>query len=368
MATSANALLGDSLFQVNLLLWMLQPPNTSGIRPLLAEAGYRLRSIEEPLPLSPDLINRLNKASIKAKDNASADVIVNADDDEHLLIECKANMFGATPPVGASDSNQRQARSFLLQTPNTLKSALAGAKVSSASLAYLTRHNPKHKQDDGLIGLGKELKAAKLSPIPSSVWRLTEHNGGIAMLAPAPKEKWPTRLRAACKTKRGSKTITVIPRDESGNDIRPLYIIPWMPESEPQPDAYNRRAFGNRLLSAAVVRVGRTPVGDDAILNFDELLEETTLSVYAKWRNKDAKRSLKDCARKLIGAHLKGTGALTSDPYQDGQSVLIKISDEKIKGQIIKAFRETIDTKWDEPDAQGELPFGQKPEEKGKTT
>ena len=39
MATiSPSELLGDSLFQVNLLLWMLQPPNGSNIRPILAEA------------------------------------------------------------------------------------------------------------------------------------------------------------------------------------------------------------------------------------------------------------------------------------------------------------------------------------------
>lgn len=364
MPTSPSALLSDSLFQMNLVLWMLQPPNGSGVRPLLTEAGYKLRSIEEALPLAPDVINRLNKLGVKVKENASPDVIVNAEDAEHLLIECKASMFGSNASGGGDDSNQRQARAFLLQCPNVLTSALAGAKVSNASVTYLTRYDPKHDQQEGLVALAGELTKLKLPVIPCCVWRLTEHNGGIALIAPAARERWPKRVMTVSKVKRGSKTLPIIPRDENGNDIRPLYIIPWMPESEPHPDEYNRRAFGSRLLAASVIRVGRTAVGENVTLIFDELLDEVTLGVYAKWRNKTSKRCLRDCARKLIRDHLKRTGALTSDPNQDGQSVLIKLSEEKIKAQVIKAFRESIGTKWDEPDPQGVLAFEKRQDEK----
>src|SRR5437870_13787224 len=117
MAASPSDLLGDSLFQVNLVLWMLQSPNRSNIRPLLAEAGYKLRAIEEELPLAPALVAKLTKAKLVAKGNASPDVIAATDEAEHLLIECKASMFGATPSDDGNDANQRQARAFLLQVP-----------------------------------------------------------------------------------------------------------------------------------------------------------------------------------------------------------------------------------------------------------
>ena len=155
--------------------------------------------------------------------------------------------------------------------------------------------------------------------------------------------------------KKGSKALTLIPRDESGNDLRPLYFIPWMPESEPQPNEYNRRAFGDRVLGAAVARVGRTAVDEDVVLNFDEILNEVTLGVFGKWRNKEAKKSLRTCVRKLLNDHLNTTGALKSDPDGTGQAIAVKLSEEKIKAAIIKAFRDTIETEWDKPDPQGTL-------------
>jgi len=364
MAVSLNELLGDSLFQVNLLLWMLQPPNGSNIRPLLAEAGYRLRSIEETLPLSPNLIARLKRAAIVAKDNATPDAIFTNDKAEHLIAECKASMFGAIPPPSGNDSNQRQARSFLLQTPGVLQSALAGSKVSAARIVYLTRHDDGHDQSQGVLALAKELKAAKLPAVDCCVWRLVEHEGGVGMIAPKRTEKWPTKVRAVCKVKRGSRAVTLIPRDENGNDIRPLYFIPWMPDSDPQPSEYNRRAFGNRVLGAAVVRVGRTAVNEDVVLKFDDLLDDVTLSVYGKWRNREAKKNLRKSVQKLLNEHLNKTSALKNDPDGAGQSIRVKLPDDKIKAQIIKAFRDTIETEWDKPDLQGEL-FEQPVEEDG---
>jgi hypothetical protein len=355
MATNPSELLGDSLFQVNLLLWMLQPPNESSIRPLLSEAGYKLRSIEEALPLGPSLIAQLKNASIAAKENAAPDAILATEKAEHLLVECKASMFGAVPSQNGSDSNQRQARSFLIQTPDVLRSALAGSKVTKASVAYLTRHDDGHDQSAGVLTLAQELKAAKVPAVDCCVWRITPHEGGIGLIVPKRSEKWPACVRAVCKVKRGNKAVTLIPVDDSGNDLRPLYFIPWMPDSEPQPNEYNRRAFGNRVLGAAVVRVGRTTVDEDVILNFDELLTEVTLGVYGKWRNREAKKSLRNCVRKLLNDHLNKTAALKSDPDGTGQSIQVKLSDEKIKAAVIKVFRETILTEWDKPDPQGKL-------------
>lgn len=364
MATKPSDLLADSLFQVNLVLWMLQPPNGSNIRPFLAEAGYKLRSIEPPLPLGPTLVAKLKARSIEAKENASPDVIVATDEADHLLVECKASMFGAISSENGSDGSQRQARSFLLQTPSVLRSALGGPQVSEVNVAYLTRNSAEHDQAEGLLALAKELRSAKLPTADCCVWRLVEHEGGIGLVAPMKADKWPKRVRTACKIKRGSKAITLIPRDEDGNDLRPLYLIPWMPDSEAQPCEYNRRAFGNRILGEAVARIGRTPVGADVLLDFNELLETATLGVFRRWRNKAAKHALHKCVRRLIWDHLGKTGVIKIDPDGTNQSALVKLSDEKIKAAVIKAFRETIQTEWDRPDPQGDL-FDMPPADEG---
>lgn len=353
MVAVASDLLNDSLFQVNLILWMLQPPQGGNVRPLLMEAGYKLRSIEPPLTFDPRLIARLKAASVSVKENAAPDVILATEADEHLIVECKAKMFGAAPSANGNDSNQRQARTFLLQVPAILSPSMGGVKVSKSHLAYLTKHDDEHDQEEGLRGLAAELKKAKLTVTACCVCRLVDHEGSVCLSLPKTKEKWPTSLKKVCKAKRGQKNMTIIAKDEGGNDIRPLYFIPWMPDSESQPSEYNRRVFGNRLLSAAVVRIGRTAVESDVLLNFDELLNEVTHNVFGKWRNKDAKKSLRGCARKLIYDHLKKTSALFSDPDKTGQTVQVKLSEEKIKAQVIKAFRETIETEWDKPEDPG---------------
>jgi hypothetical protein len=301
------------------------------------------------------LIADLHNAAVVAKENAAPDVVLANDKAEHLLVECKASMFGPGLKRSSNESNQRQARSFLLQVPEVLSSALAGAKVSGSHLAYLTRHDAAHEQSDGVRQIAKELKAANFPVVDCCLLRLIQYEGGIGIVSPKRAEKWPKGVRSACKPKSGKSAVTVIPRDDSGNDLRPLYFIPWMPDSEPQPNEYNRRAFGNRLLSAAIVRVGRSVAGDDITLNFEELLNEVTVGIFGRWRNKEAKKSLRKCAQKLIYDHLKKASALTNDPDGTGQSVRIKIADEKVKAAIIKAFRETIAHEWDKPDPQMDM-------------
>ena len=110
------------------------------------------------------------------------DAVLHNDDAEHLLVECKAKMFGATPSSNDNDGNQRQARSFLLQSPEILRSALAGSKVKKASVVYLTRHDDGHDQSQGVLALAKELKAAKLPAVDCCVWRLVEHENGVGLV------------------------------------------------------------------------------------------------------------------------------------------------------------------------------------------
>jgi len=328
---------------------MLQPPNGSGVRPLLSQAGYRLRSIEETLPLHPELQTQLQRAGIHAKPNGAPDALINGDESDHVLVECKASMFGARAVEGGNDSNQRQARAFLLQTPTVLQSALGGTHVKDSALVYITKHNPAHPQSEGVTQLGVELRTAKFSTVLCCVLRLIEHNGGIGIAAAKRGEKWPKRVVAATRSKTDKPVIRLIASDEGGNDLRPLYFMPWMPDCDPEPDEYAKKAFTRRVLGAAVTRIGRTSIGEDAVLRYEEILDEVTQGVFGKWKNREGRKRLHDNARKLIIQHVKKTGAL-SNGSGDGQSIAVKISEEKIKSDLIKAFRESADLKWNDPE------------------
>ena len=257
-------------------------------------------------------------------------------------------MFGAVPAEGAKDDAQRQARSFLLQTPPVLSSALAGANVAGSFLLFLTRHDPSHDQEEGIHALAGELVAASFAVLERGVLRLIADEEGVHFVPPPSGKQWPpciAKLKQDVTTK-----LTVIPLDAEGNDLRPLYFLPWMPDAECEAVEYNRRAFGNRILGTAVVHFGRSPVEQDVVLRFDDLLNESTDGIYRRWRNKSYKGRLREQCRNLLLDHLrKVSGIMFSDPNRDGQSVAVKVPDEKTKRAIIRAFRDELDKEWNKP-------------------
>ena len=348
MTDPLEELLGDSLFQVNFVLWMLQPANGTAVRPLLYEAGYRLKAIERPLPLGVEILDRLKLAGLNAKQEAAPDLLLIDSADEHVLVECKRKMFGAQLQPKADDGHLRQARSYLVQTASVLSSSLGGEKVSRSHVLYLTRNDPAHDQYEGLKSLAKELTANKFDVAGCCLLRLVAENGGVAVAVPKKSEQCPRPLATVFGKRR--KAITVLPRDKSGNDLRPLYPIPWMPDSEAEVNEYNARAFGNRVLGAAVTRFGRSPVDEDVILNVDELLSDATMDLYRQWRNKDTAKKLREKVRTLLTSHLKKVSDLMiSDPMNNGQSLLVKVPDEKTKNMIIRALREAAEKDWNKP-------------------
>jgi hypothetical protein len=110
-------LIGDPLYQVNLLLWMLQPSTGRPVNPLLQNAGFRLWDIERERPLPLDLASRLQTDGLAVRNPVAPDVLVDSPDKLFLTLECKRSMFGSQPQPGMSDGAIRQARSLLLQAP-----------------------------------------------------------------------------------------------------------------------------------------------------------------------------------------------------------------------------------------------------------
>ena len=72
---------------------------------------------------------------------------------------------------------------------------------------------------------------------------------------------------------------------EAADDPRPLYVIPWIPESEDEDLGALREKLRSQLLS----QIGRSQLGE-LNFRFDDLLDEVSLGVYGLWRDRGSLR------------------------------------------------------------------------------
>ena len=141
MKVNPDELIGDPLYQVNLLLWMLQPSTGKPVASIFYDAGFQLRDVERELPLPIELLLQLQSDGLAVRNPVAPDVIADSPGRVFLLLECKRSMFGSQSAAGMSDGAQRQARSLLLQVPSIHASALGlqTQDVHATHLIYLPR-------------------------------------------------------------------------------------------------------------------------------------------------------------------------------------------------------------------------------------
>ena len=341
-------LIGDPLYQVNLLLWMLQPSTGRPVNPLLHDAGLRLRDIERELPLPIDLASRLQTEGLAVRNPVTPDVLVDSPEKMFLALECKRSMFGSQPQPGMSDGAIRQARSLLLQTPLILASALGlqARDVHGTHLLYIARYEPDVNQVEGLQDLAQELRHKSFQTAPFGVLGLAVEGKTVALKhCPAP-----SLVPAALEARLAEQNVVHEIRDD-GTDPRPLYFLPWMPESEPAVDDYNQAAFGNRILAAAMEVIGPCKPPCEIELDVEALLRKATLGVYDKWRNKGDRRTLQHNARELLRSQLKkASAAVVMSPLDTPRrGWKISVMDDTTHGKIIEGFRKWQQERWNKP-------------------
>ena len=340
MATSVERLIGEPLYQVNLLLWMLQASTGAPVEPVLQQAGYKLRWVEIDLPLPLALGQRLRTEEIEFSDPVAPDVVIEGAPGEYVLVECKRTMFGATPQEGGSNSAIRQATSLLLQVPGVLNTAVPvpPESVRESQLVYLSRRQDGLDQLGGVSEIAVRLRAVGFQTVRHSLLTLTSTPDAVFL--------------------HGCDQLPLFPRDltalkvqdvQPDTDPRPLYLLPWLPSSEPAVDEYNQRAFGARILSEAAIRVGLQTPPTHVVFDVDELLRSVMRGVYDRWRNKADRNVLRSNARKLIKTQLgRAKYDLLIDALPTPSSGWrVGIPEEKAKQEILEAFRASLE-KWNE--------------------
>ncbi len=268
---ASHALEGSGLFQLNVLTWATLPqPTSAPVKPILRNLGYSLFSIEQPLPASIRQRERLQAQTPPVSMAPVADAMLeNAGDSHFVVIECKHSSFGI-------ESDQtRQARGLILAGSDIMQRGLP-ITGRSAEVSYIVPQGDVDAMETTLISLKAQLKARNTQICRVGAISVTIRNDGVYLVADH-------KARGGGRLPRDIAPAQRVLETRADEDPRPLYIVPWIPDSEGE----DLDALREKLRSQLLSHIGRSPLGNVS-LRFDELLDEVSRGVYGLWRDRQS--------------------------------------------------------------------------------
>ena len=263
-----HALEGSNLFQLNVLIWATLPqPSCAPVKPVLLNLGYSLFSIEQPLQASIMQRESLQAQPTPVSIAPVADALLeNAGNSHFVVIECKPSSFGV-------ESDQtRQARGLILAASDIMQRGLP-IPAGSAEVCYVVPEGDTDAMESTLISLQTELQESNTQLCGVGAISVTIRNNGVYLVADR-------KARGGGGLQRDVAPDQHVLETESGEDPRPLYVVPWMPDSRDEDLSSLREKLRAQLLS----HIGRSPTGKIS-LRFDDLLDEVSRGVYGLWRD-----------------------------------------------------------------------------------
>ncbi len=295
MTVDSRIILGDPIFQLNTVLWMLQPaPHDAPIRPVLRDAGYLLgalsRNLPPPFELRPGLVRLVGSDTPPAPDVLAEPPAGSP----WLVLECKGSSFGV------DSSTTRQALKLLAASADLRSSlGLAADTPAPGLVAYVTRQEDRDRLAGTLRELRGRLGEAGLPSSGTGVLGLAREVGGGLYAALSPGDEWPEAVASVF-----DPPALVAGLDEDV-DPRPLYLVPWDPsvQQDPEMRAFCRAVLFARITSEAIAVLGHERVPQRIILKLETLLSAATFGVSDRWRSRrDLNRTIRDCKRFLASA------------------------------------------------------------------
>jgi hypothetical protein len=272
----SDTILADPLFQVNLVLWMLQPlPDRAPVRPLLREAGFLLESIGRRLTILPEYRPRLRELGFGDGAPVPDIVAIGLEECPALAIECKSNSFGP-------ESSDAWQAARILVAADSLPATL-GKPGGSGQAAYVTQYDEHERLAATLAALRERLVNAGLRAAVCWTLGLQRVDMGVAVARSEILAPPPTLMRLLVNP----AVVLHLARDE---DPRPLYLIPWDPSV--QQDAAMRKYCQDvlfaRVAQAAAAYVGQTVPPALVSLEGRWLLSEASSGLAHRWRDRSA--------------------------------------------------------------------------------
>lgn len=159
-----ETLLGDPVFQLNLLLWMAmeQPDEGYRVRPLFHKWGFELLFIEQPFQFPVPLAAAIRGADPKISANPEPEMVLGRERDRKALyFEAKKSSFWV------DSSNADQARGHLLAAGAAF--AEVYTPLEKCLLCYVLPEDKRTKMAECLEELAGALTEEGMSPGPHSV-------------------------------------------------------------------------------------------------------------------------------------------------------------------------------------------------------
>lgn len=304
-AASTSSLLADPVFQLNVLLWTLQPlPASVRHRPyvsVLHDAGYAVKALGAPLTCDGETERRLvTEFGLRRPPNP--DVLASAPSGAAWpVLECKASSFGVASST-ASQAKKILARSHDVALP---AGAPPGETVPGAAV-WLTRAEEGAQISQTLVELAQDLESRGLSAAPHGILGLASSEEGVVLARQA------GALPAPMSEALAEPHVVVPKADPIEEDPRPLYFLPYDPGVEQEPKERKRciRILLERARVHAVSHLGRSQPPMTVVLEGLTLLREATFEMSSRWRQINDRNN----AASEIIKHLRKAVAEMRDP------------------------------------------------------
>lgn len=284
-------LAADPVFQLNTVLWMLQPSPTfpHAVDAVLYKAGYSVRQLGGRLS-APAAVEAVLAEKFGLRGVPAPDVLADAPDaDPRLVFECKASSFGP------ESSTAEQAQKVLARAVDlSLAVGAAPGKTVPGAVAYLTRAEQTGALAQTLTKLAAEFAEHEVSTAPASVLGVSVEPGEGVVVS-LTDGTLPGRAGAVLR-----EPCVVVPAAGDEEVARPLYLVPYDPSVEQTEEERQRclRVLLERARAHITSLIGRAAPPSTVVVDGLQVLADATYGLSAYWQDIKARDA---AARKALG-------------------------------------------------------------------
>ena len=274
---------GDPLFQLNAVLWMLQPhpDQSTAVNAVLYRHGYAVRSMGQTLTADADLERVLATELDLRGALRQPDVLASAPAGEPWpIFECKKSSFS----VDSSTSNQA---SKVLARGADLSLAVGarpGQRVDGC-VVFVTQDDQAEALHGTLEDIRAALQKVGVPAAPAATVGLKVETG-VGLTASVVDGSFPGPGGTVL-----GDGVVVVPAAGPEENARPLYLVPFDPSVEQDDDerAHCLRVLLARGQAHAASGLGRGPAQGTAVLQGLELIDAATYGLSKYWRDTAAR-------------------------------------------------------------------------------
>jgi hypothetical protein len=340
-----EALLRDSVFQLNLLIWMgkEQPATGYRVRPFFFESGFRLVYIEQPFAFPDATARAIDTANLTISRAPEPEMIIGRDGDKKALyFEAKPDSFGL------ESTNCKQARGHLLATGPAFAETLK--PLTKALLCYVVPKDRCGLMAECLAALTTELQSAGLAPGESSVHGLAVNGQDLVY-------SWDAKFKQHSGT--GDDSVAVIHELQEDTDPSPLLLIFT---DEDCPDGTRsgsyRKVLVNQVVATLVCELNLLPPETTYATTARDLLLQTTDGIL-NFVGRDRQSSMIRTVRQNIFARI--ASFWREKPFTpvtvEGDRLEIRFKDNLAKSEFMEWLENPERTAFSDERPAGEHPL-----------